>query len=234
MKNIFVSLALLVQICQQANAQNAATPINKTITVTGTAEITIPATEVELEIELKEIEEPKKLDINKVEKEFVNVLTTHKIDVKNITLSEVDSYGWYRWWHQRNNNLKHKWIKIKLTQATNILKLVKDLNKKWVEAIRIVNTKNENAMAYRKQVKLEAIKAAKEKAKYLLEGIGEQLGAVQTIEEEDDTYNSWFRNNNVLSNTALQYSATSNNEAGVDNVEGITLRYKIKTVFTIL
>ena len=120
-----------------------------------------------------------------------------------------------------------------LNKETNFLKLVEDLNEKWVENIRIASKKNKDIQKYRKDVKIEAVKAAKEKATYLLESVGEHIGSVISIEEIPENNNYWYGNTNLLSNSIINHNATNNNDDEVKNVASIKLRYEIKAKFEI-
>ena len=82
-------------------------------------------------------------------------------------------------------------------------------------------------------MKIEAIKAAKEKATYLLESIGEQIGGVLSIEEIPEATNYWYNQSNMVSNSNISMNNGGNNAHGVGNVPMIKLRYEIKAKFEI-
>lgn len=59
--------------------------------------------------------------------------------------------------------------------------------------VNLSELKNKNIREYRKQTKIEAIKAAKEKAVYLLESVGNTTGQlIQVVELDDDDW-GWPR-----------------------------------------
>ncbi|HAI77366.1 MAG TPA: hypothetical protein DCM08_14120 [Microscillaceae bacterium] len=151
----------------------------------------------------------------------------------SLTLNSADSYYWWYWWSYRESPFARKTFHLKLNKETNFLQLVEDLNQKWVESIRIANTKNKDIQTYRKEVKIEALKAAKEKATYLLESVGEQIGSVLSIEEISENNNYWNRNNNLSSNSNISLNSANINDDAVKNVANIKLRYEIKAKFEI-
>ncbi len=64
--------------------------------------------------------------------------------------------------------------------------LVEKLDDEATQNFRIERTSHSKILEYRKQLKIQAIKAAKEKADYLAAAIDEQVGAAVTITEPND------------------------------------------------
>ena len=64
---------------------------------------------------------------------------------------------------------------------------------------------------FRKQLKIQAIKAAKDKGIYLTEAITEKLGEAITISETDNTVGGFYLNNNIVSNNAYSQARVSSN-----------------------
>lgn len=205
----------------------------KFIEVTGSAEMTIQPDEIELEIVLLEYDKNgQKVKLQKIEADFYAVLKKNNVNIETLTLSGSNNYWWY-WWYHRNNSYQTKTINIKLNKDTNFLQLVENLNEKWVQSIEISKTTNKETQKFRKEVKIEAIKAAKEKATYLLESIGEQIGGVLSVEEIPEVTNFWYNQSNRLSNSNISISNGGNSSDGVGNVPMIKLRYEIKAKFEI-
>ena len=75
--------------------------------------------------------------------------------------------------------------------------------------------------------------AAKEKAKYLLEGIGEQMGEALDIIEIDQSYTPQPVYSNMMMRSAkMDVSADAMPESTVD-VQKIKVRYEMKATFRI-
>ena len=84
-----------------------------------------------------------------------------------------------------------------------------------------------------KVLKIKALQAAKEKAKYLLEGIGEQMGEALEIIEIDQSYSPQPVYSNMMMRTArVEASADAMPESNVD-VQKIKVRYEMKVSFRI-
>ncbi len=216
-----------VQAQPQVNADN-----RKYIEVTGSAEMTVQPDEIELRIVLSEYNKNgKKVGLDKVQSLFDEVLKKNNIKPETLMFEDMEGYWWY-WWSSRDAQYHTKTVKLKLSKETNFLSLVEGLNEKWVQDIRISNSTNKNIQKYRKEIKIEAVKAAKEKAAYLLESLNEQIGGVLSIEEIPDQYKYWWdRGGNLASNTTIYQSNTDENN--IENVAGIKLRYEIKAKFGI-
>lgn len=203
------------------------------IEVTGSAEMSIPPEEIELAVVLLEHEDEneKKVHMKTIEEDFYAILKKNDINVNRVTLSNLDAYHWLSWWQNRNEYYARKTININLNKETNFLKLVQDLNKKGIESIRIVGSKHPDIQKFREEVKIEAVKAAKKKATYLLESIGERLGPVISIQEVPE-YDHRYVSSGVVSN-ALVFPSSEMNEAAIQNVASIRLRYEVKAKFQI-
>ncbi len=213
------------------NAQNDATQKLRYISIIGSAEMNIQPNEIELEIVFKEYEKnDEKINLDAIEDEFYKTIKKNKIDKKNVLFGQ-SNYYWYYWWTYRNDDLKRKTLTLKLTPKTNLLKLVKDLDQPWVESLRISKSTHTKLQEFRKEIKIKAIKAAKEKANYLLESIGEKTGKVISIEEVPDySRNNWYYWEDRLSNQSINTNQHSNE---IENIAAIKLRCEIKAVFEI-
>jgi|688.fasta_scaffold190214_2 uncharacterized protein YggE len=224
----------LIILFLQANYLFAqpATDTRKFIEVTGSAEKTIKPDEIELEIVISEyVKDGSTVKLENIEKEFYLALKKNSINTDSLKLNGLESNYWWYWWNNRNKNLKSKTFKLSIRSDINFLKLTEELNKKWVESISIIEKKNKNIQNYRREVKIEAIKAAKEKATYLLESIGEQIGNVISVEEIPDEATIFYPSRNLTSNSILNTSSSETDE--ISNVSSIKLRYEIKVKFEI-
>ena len=65
-------------------------------------------------------------------------------------------------------------------------KLVEKLDDDATQNFLIVSTNHSKIAEYRRQLKIAAVKAAKEKGMYLTEAVGEKLGEAITIKEPDE------------------------------------------------
>jgi hypothetical protein len=120
--------------------------------------------------------------------------------------------------------------------------LVEKLDDEATQNFQIVNTSHSKMTEFRKQLKMQAVKAAKDKGIYLTEAIGEKLGEAITIKEPDE---SILYNNNLGENSQIRLRGMSSNissRAGYFNgAEGekeidfkkIKLRFEVEVVFAL-
>jgi len=213
----------------------------KTIEVTGSAEMSIVPDEIELEIILLEYNlNGKKVTLSNIESDFNKILIKNNIDTKSINLeASNNNWYWWHWWNYRYESYHTKTIHLKLNKETNFLKLVEDLNEKWTQSIRISKTTSREIQRLRKEVKKEAMRAAKEKATYLLESVDETIGSLLSAEEMPEAQNAlnfWYNRPNLInnvSNSVMNSNSFSSSDNGIENVGNIKLRYEIKAKFEI-
>ncbi|MCY0977704.1 SIMPL domain-containing protein [Chryseobacterium wangxinyae] len=129
-----------------------------------------------------------------------------------------------------------KSFQFKVNAETNMSKIFEDLNQKWVINLNIAEIKNTKIADFRKTVKINALKAAKEKADYLLESINKKTGTPMEIVEIED-----YMSDSVLpmafksrlANVQME-TADATVDYSFDNIENIKLKYSIKTKYEIL
>lgn len=262
MKHLKVHIAAFViavsinSVCAQNQGEH------KYIEVTGSAEMSIQPDEVEIAIVLQD----NRNSFEKREDEFIGICKKYKVGEDQLAFKTANSewgywnYWWY-WWYYRSSTDLMQTYKIKVTTKTNLLDFVKELNKPWVRNISVGATSNKDLQHYRKEVKKEAVRMAKEKATYLLEAIDESIGSVISIEEVntdnaktgpngqrywngygwywDNPYygNAYHSNSNMSSNSVINTSSSSNgNGPGENELAGLSkikLRYEVKAKFSI-
>ena len=227
--------ALLLLLLFGISSVNAQSKIDsrKFIQVTGSAEMSIKPDEIELKVVLSEYDKDGKIvRLDDIESEFAKILKSNKINPESISYESKSSWYWWYWWSYRNNPAHFKTVTLKLNKDTNFLKLVEDLNKQWTHSIQISNTSNKEIQRLRKEVKIEAMKAAKAKATYLLESVDEEIGGLLEVEEMPEATTSyWFNPQNITSNSYVSNSSNQNNS--IDNASDIKLRYEVKAKFEI-
>lgn len=226
MKNLFCKTRMLVMIAfislnTQLNAQD-----KKYIEVTGSAETTILPDQIMLQITIAG-KDQKGLD--KAEKDLHKILKDNGIGEEAMQFESTNMYSWGYWWGHYEEDAKSRTIKVRVTHSTGLRKLAKDLHVDWVKSVQMLSSSNSEIQRLRKEIKIQAMKAAKEKAAYLLESIGEQLGGVMYVLEMPEESN--YSYNNYASNSIV--SAPYNSDNTIENSEEIKLRYEVKVTFEI-
>ena len=232
---IIISMAAIgqQQIPQQEEKPN--------IEVTGFAEMEIIPDEIFISIVLREKSPPgwhsrtgKNNEQSKIEIQEDNLLKKLKengFDIKNLSLSDADGglqYGVFR----KNKVLTQKRLQMKVESAGEVNKLFQILDELEIEEASIGKTSHSQIEKFRKEIKTEAMKAAKNKADYLLDAIREQRGKPLVIREHDNS--SYLSNQSQNSNLQQVFKTDyggKNRGTGFENEVAFT---KIKIHYEIL
>jgi len=242
MKTIQFKLSIITLIyfvavsCSTTQAQSQTDNIQKTmeltertIEVTGSAEMQIEPNVVKLKIILSSNHSDKK-------KEFYKLLNKNGIKDNKITIESMNKYNWW-WYYNHSYNHSEQTYMVTIDSTVNAIQLMQDLKQSWIRSVNISEKTNTKLQQYRKDVKIEAIKAAKEKATYLLAALDEEISSVITIIEinNDTRTNSnywWNQTNNVYTSNSVMSSGSSNQNT-IGGISMDKVRYEVKIVFGI-
>ena len=207
------------------------------IEVTGSSETEIIPDEIHFMITIKEYWQEEfekkskpedyqtKVPVNEIEHNLMSALKQAGIAPSDIQTKEVGDY-----WRERGKAfLISKTFDIKLQNPDQINRIIQTVNTKGIQSMNIGELKNKDLQEYRKQGKIEALKAARQKADYLVAAMGQKLGNVLRIVEPEERSFSYFQPQSAMSNVAIP-SYDSNPE----NFRTIKLRYQMTARFEIL
>jgi hypothetical protein len=190
----FVLSALLLTASAATFAQTTTAvekdPIKK-IEVTGTAELEVVPDELYFTISLKEYFKDEKNQKDKIvletlEKQLIEAVKSAGLPKENLSISGVTGYREWTGKKKPQHFLAGKQFQLKLSNANNINELMSKVDDRGVEYVNMSRVEHSKKEEFRRQVKVNALKAAKEKAGYLLESIGEKLGEVLEIHEVEE------------------------------------------------
>lgn len=206
----------------------------KKISVSGSASMEVVPDEIFVQINLKEYKNgSKKVDLNKLESELVAAVKTLKIPEENLMVQNISGYNWN--WKKRKSEdfLATKSFKLKVSDLKKINELVKKLDSEGINSMNVVSYEHSKIEEFRKQLKIEAIKAAKDKAAYLLAAVDEELGGVIDVVENgaQPTYTPQYRARAYNSNVAFE-STDAGYNSDVE-FQKIKLQAEINVVFEI-
>ena len=175
--------------------------------------------------------ERKEQPILGIEKDFMEVNNSMKIDNKLLSLECV--YGTFDYddkTQKRGEFLYAKTFSIKFSDLDKYNQLLMMLDKKGIENIHIQRTGQSKMEECRPKVKVEALRAANEKAYLSLAAIGKQTGEVQLIREMDNNM-GYMQPIYLKANLAMDLNSES---GGLSiKMQKIKLRYEIEAHFLI-
>jgi uncharacterized protein YggE len=232
MKTILIFLMAFILVPLSVFAQQQVYAGKPIIEVSGSAEMDVTPDEIYVSVTLREFMfEVKKQPIANIEKDFKEVINSLKIDNKLLSLEGV--YGTFDYDYKtqkRGEFLNAKTYIIKFSDMDKYNQMVMMLDKKGIENIHIQRTSHSKMDENRRKVKVEALKAAKEKADLLLAALGKQTGEVQLIRERDNNMGH-MQPMNLKSNLAMDLNSES---AGQPiEMQKLKLRYEIEAHFLI-
>lgn len=212
-------------------------PLVKKIEVTGSAEQEVLPDEIFVTVSLREYFKDKdnknKIDIMVLEKQLQKAVEEAGIPKENFTIGTINGYR--EWWGKKKPTtfLESKSYILKVPNLYKIDGIISKVDEKGIAYTNIDRYEFSKIEQLRKEIKIKALQAAKEKAKYLLEGIGEQMGEALDIIEIDQSYSPQPVYSNMMMRSArVEATADAMPESNVD-VQKIKVRYEMKASFRI-
>jgi uncharacterized protein YggE len=212
-------------------------PLVKKIEVTGSAEQEVLPDEIFVTVSLREYfkdkENKNKVDIMVLEKQLQKAVEEAGISKENFTIGTINGYR--EWWGKKRPTtfLESKSYILKVANLYKIDGIISKVDDKGIAYTNIDRYEFSKIEQLRKEIKIKALQAAKEKAKYLLEGIGEQMGEALDIIEIDQSYSPQpVYSNMMMRSVRAEATADAMPESNVD-VQKIKVRYEMKATFRI-
>lgn len=240
-------LTVVVSVCfmLSATAQNDKPCCDiypKTIKVSGSAELEIVPDEIYVEVRLQEFKKrgEEKTELDVIKSKFIALC--HSISIHDSAISVSDYTGFNNSYYYRKSKRQNPEMfasvryLIKFKDMVKINELADKLDDDAVQRFDIMQVSHSRIQEFRKALKIEAVKAAKEKAIYLAEAIGEKLWEAITITEPEES--GAFREQGYASNVAMPVSQMRMRADGDGDVDGINykklkLRYEVDVVFAL-
>ena len=220
-------------------------PFPKTITVSGSAEMEVIPDEIYVNITLREYQKKgeDKKDIETIKTNFLESCKAAGIGDSAISIFSYTGYNNYYYFKKRKkdpNMQSSITYQIKFKDSKTMDALVEKLDDEATQNFQIVSTSHSRITELRRQLKIKAVQAAKDKGIYLTESIGEKLGEAVTIKEPDEPVtlpyyspaNSQIRLRGVNTLLSENYEFDNDKSQQVD-FKKIKLRFEVEVVFAL-
>ncbi|WP_345954088.1 SIMPL domain-containing protein [Mucilaginibacter sp. PAMB04168] len=225
MKRLFI-LAALLTITITSFAQT--TDLRRKIEVMGSAEQEVTPDIIYVSIALKEYMNGKnKVDISTLEKQLQKAVTEAGIAKDDFTVNNIAAYNIIIDKKKNPDFLASKQYRIKLRDLNSINTILSRVDDKGIQSTGIDSYEYSKQADLRRDLKIKALQAAREKATYLLTSIGERLGGAIEIQEIDNEP----MGRQVFSNMSFK-SADVAVQSDID-FKKIKLNYQVRAVFEI-
>jgi len=201
--------------------------------------------EIYVNVELKEYQKKgeDKKDIETIKKQFLESAKSVGIPDSAISIVSFTGDNPYFWKKRKKdpNLFTSITYQIKFKSSELMDKIVEKLDDDATQSFLIVSTDHSKMTELRRQLKIAAVKAAKEKGIYLTEAVGEKLGEAITIKEPSEfTPPRPWQENAYLSNTlanGLVARGRVNFEKSEDSqtidFKKMKLRYEVEVIFAL-
>ncbi|CAG5009608.1 hypothetical protein DYBT9275_04534 [Dyadobacter sp. CECT 9275] len=208
------------------------------IEVTGTAEMEVVPDELYFNISLREYygdekNQKDKVLISTLEKQLVKAVAEAGLPEKSLSISGVGGYQNYVDKKKKPASfLENKQYELKVNSPEKLDIILSKIDSRGVQYANIGRVDHSKKEEFKKQVKSDALKAAKSKAEYLLASIDEKLGKILEIRELDESINypqPMFAKANVR---AFAEAADAVTESDVQ-YQKIKITYRMQAAFEI-
>ncbi len=239
MKSVFITLSMIL-IGFSSFSQTEKNPYPKTITVTGSAEIEIIPDEIYVQVDLKEYDKKGqgKISIDKIKQDFLNNVKSLGIPDSLISIAGYDGFNGNPWWRKKNKKEElyaSIAYQLKLKSSKQVDDLVDRLDDNATQNFFIQRTASSKMIELRRNLKIQAVRAAKEKAGYLAAAIDEKIGEAVTINEPMEYFTPYVQNIRVANKMMaqeMQQSGVADDATAVD-FKKIKLKYDVTVVFAL-
>ncbi len=230
--NVFYVVPVLAQ---------TSTVINKEvrrIEVTGFSEMEVIPDELYFSISLREYYKDEKNQRNKVpistlEKELINAMAEAGLSRESLSVSGVG--GYQRYWDKDKKPstfLESKQYELKVERADKLDRILSKVDSRGIQSASMSRADHSRKEEFKNQVKVEALKNAKEKAAFLLNSIGEKAGPVLEIRELEE--GASYPRPMYKSNMRMMSAEASGVPDSDLDYQKIKLSYRMQAVFGIM
>ncbi len=206
------------------------------IEVTGNIETEIIPNEIYLNIVLNERDKKGKISIETQENQMISILESLQIDLEK-NFSVLDFNGYYQRKFLADNKVtKTKRYELIVNDGKTLGKVYEALDRIDISNISIVKTSHSDIETIRRDTKLKALKAAKEKANNYATAINQTLGNAIFIQEITNPINNrlYTNNSNMLNEiVVVGYGTTKKEKIQELNIKSITISASVKAKFVL-
>jgi uncharacterized protein YggE len=226
----FVALFSVSALAQQVD-------LRRKINVSGSAETEVTPDIIYISISLKEYlkdnNSKKKVDITALENQLYAAVQKAGLDKENLMINNLSSFSWATEKKKNPDFLASKQYRLKVSDLNKFNDIIGAIDPKGIASTNIESYDYSKITSLKKELKIQALQAAKAKATYLVEALGDKLGSAIDIQEiENQVYpQAMYRTSNMMMKAE---SADMAGAAAPDiDFKKIKLNYVMNVVFEI-
>ena len=229
-----LTLAIVALFSLSAMAQQV--DLRKKINVSGSAETEVTPDIIYISISLKEYlkdgNSKKKVDITTLENQLYDAVQKAGLDKENLTINNLSSYTIVAEKKKNPDYLASKQYRLKVTDLNKWNAIIGAVDAKGIAYTNIESYDYSKIESLKKELKIKALLAAKEKATYLVQALGDKLGSAIDIQEIN---NEVFPQPMYRANVMMMKAESADAGAGAAEIDfkKIKLNYVMNVVFEI-
>src|SRR5205085_8438465 len=175
----------------------------------------------------------RKIDLETIKSQFLK--TAKEVGTPDTAIS-IASYEGYNnpWLRKKKKTELYSSISYQIifSKSADMDRMVEKLDDNATQNFSIVKTSHSKIEQFKKQLKIQAVKAAKEKAIYLSDAIGEKAGEAVTINEPgENIYYPVYRN--MVANKMMDMEQSAPADVAQPDFKKIKLHYDVTVVFAL-
>lgn len=183
-----IALAIFGLFSVSAMAQQV--DLRKKISVSGTAETEVTPDIIYIGISLKEYfkdnNSKKKVEITELENQLIAAVLKAGIAKEDLMINNVSSFNYATEKKKNPDFLASKQYRLKVADLNKFNQIMESIDAKGVAYTNIESYDYSKMDALKKDLKIKALMAAKDKATYMVTALGEKLGGVIEIQDGGD------------------------------------------------
>jgi uncharacterized protein YggE len=230
MKKMIFLAAAFVLVALSVSAQQAET-FPSYIEVNGVAEKEIAPNEIYLSITINERDSKGKISIDEQQRDMVAVLK--KLGVKPAEqLKMLDLTSSY---FKRGNALAKAQYELKLTSAVEVARVWRALDELGISQVTVQKVSHTDIETFKKEVRADAMRAARDNARALAEAIDQKAGKCFWIADYSSPVKTTFAVANMKARGVMEESASFDaivEEEGLE-FQTINLQHRVQAKFVL-
>jgi uncharacterized protein YggE len=225
-----LTLVILFALVAPVFAQS--TDQRRTIVVTGTAESEVTPDNITVSIALQEFMDGKKrVPIYELEAQLEKAVKDAGIPKEDFTIDDVSAWNNYYQKKRAPDFMAGKQYHILVHNLDKYNKILAAINPKGISATEVQSSEYSKIIELKRELKIKALLAARDKATYMLDALGEKLGRPITINETDPATNYFSSSVPQYSNT-IMFNKAAPAESDI-NYKKIKISFQVQAVFEI-
>ena len=231
--------AILFPSFSQTTAMSQTPPVRK-IEVAGFAEMEVIPDEIYFSVSLKEYfnDEKNQKDrvvISTLEKQLIKAIADAGLSKESLSVSGVGGYQNYTDKKKKPATfLESKQYELKVDRTDKLDGILSKVESRGIQYANVSRVEHSKREEFKKQVKIDALKAAKEKATYLVSAVDQKLGQILEIRELDE--NIQYPQPVFMKANMRSFAAAESADAAPDSdvqYQKIKISYRMQAAFEI-